>query len=295
MLARLSLLNDGSLLAELQVKPMWVKQIRSKQLVDETLSARFKQVESGETSEFGINSEGVLCFCGRICIPKDDDLRQSILWEVHSGLYVMHPGGNKMYRNLRELCWRLGLKREVMEFVGKCLVCQKVKAEHQLPSGLLHPLPSKHWDGSIRSTVWVKVLNSNMLDGVGEQRVLGPELVANTEDKVKLIRDCLKEASDWQKSYTNLKRREIEYAAGNLVFLKVSPYPSHVVAIEEIEVSPNLTFEEEPIQIIDRDVKELRRKSVPLVKVLWRNHKAEEATWEPEEAMRRQYPQLFES
>ncbi|XP_016737880.1 uncharacterized mitochondrial protein AtMg00860-like [Gossypium hirsutum] len=67
------------------------------------------------------------------------------------------------------------------------------------------------------------------------------------------------------------------------------------MAVEEIEVSPDLTFKEEPIQIIDRDVKELRRKSVPLVKVLWRNHKVDEATWEPEEVMQRQYPQLFES
>ncbi|XP_052882719.1 uncharacterized protein LOC128291579 [Gossypium arboreum] len=119
--------------------------IRSKQLVDETLGARFKQVESGETLDFGINSEGVLCFCGRMYIPKGDDLRQSILQEAHSGLFAMHPGGNKMYRNLRELYWWPGLKRKVMEFVNKCLVCQKVKAEHQLPSWLLQPVKITLW------------------------------------------------------------------------------------------------------------------------------------------------------
>ncbi|XP_016749007.1 uncharacterized protein [Gossypium hirsutum] len=187
---------------------------------------------------------------------------------------------------------------------------------------------------------------------LGERRVLGLELVADTEDKVKLIQDHLKEDSDRQKSYADLKHREIEYVVGDLIFLKVSswkkvlrfgrkgklsprfigPYqvvkrvvpvayqlelppelsqihdvfhvsmlrryrsdPSHVVVIEEIEVRPDLTFEEEPIQIIGRDVKVLRRKSIPLVKVLWCNHKVEEATWEPEEAMRCQHPQLFES
>ena len=62
--------------------------------------------------------------------------------------------------------------------------------------------------------------------------------------------------------------------------------PTHVVPVAEIEVWPDLTFEEEPMQILDRDVKVLRRKSVPLVKVLWRNHGREKATWEPEEAMR---------
>ncbi|XP_012477579.1 uncharacterized protein LOC105793200 [Gossypium raimondii] len=69
--------------------------------------------------------------------------------------------------------------------------------------------------------------------------------------------------------------------------------PTHIVSIEEIEVRPNLTFEEEPVQILDREVKVLRKKSIPLVKVLWCNCSSEEATWEPEEAMRRQYPHLF--
>ncbi|KAA3466784.1 reverse transcriptase [Gossypium australe] len=162
---------------------------------------------------------------------------------------------------------------------------------------------------------------------LGERRLL---------EKVKLIRGWLKEASDRQKSYANLKRKEIEYSVGDFVFLKVSPWkkilrfgwkgklsprfigpyrvlkrvgpvayhlsyllsytrymmysmryhsdPSHVVPVEEIEVKPNLTFEEEPV---------LRRKYVPLVKVLWRNHGSEEATWEPDKAMRHQYPRLF--
>ena len=71
--------------------------------------------------------------------------------------------------------------------------------------------------------------------------------------------------------------------------------PTHVVLVAEIEVQTDLTFEEEPVQILDRDVKILRRKSVPLVKMLWCNHGREEATWEPEVAMRQQYPHLFYS
>ena len=61
--------------------------------------------------------------------------------------------------------------------------------------------------------------------------------------------------------------------------------PPHIISIEEIEVRPDLTFEEESVQILDHDVKVLRRKSVPLVKVLWRNHCSEEAPWEPKETM----------
>ena len=59
---------------------------------------------------------------------------------------------------------------------------------------------------------------------LGERQVLGPKLVADTEDKVKLIRDQLKESSDRQKSYVDLKRKEIEYSVGDMVFLKVSPW-----------------------------------------------------------------------
>ncbi|KAA3480647.1 ABC transporter G family member 33-like [Gossypium australe] len=62
--------------------------------------------------------------------------------------------------------------------------------------------------------------------------------------------------------------------------------PSHVVPVEEIEVRSDLSFEEEPVQILDRDVKVFRRKTILLVKVLWWNHDSEEASWEPEDEMK---------
>ena len=69
--------------------------------------------------------------------------------------------------------------------------------------------------------------------------------------------------------------------------------PSHVVSSKVIELRPDLTYKEEPVEILAREVKELWNKRIPLVKVLWRNHKTEEATWESEETMRQQYSQLF--
>ena len=69
--------------------------------------------------------------------------------------------------------------------------------------------------------------------------------------------------------------------------------PSHVVSSETIELRPDLTYEEEPVEILAREVKELRNKNILLVKVLCRNNKTEEATWESEDTMRKQYPQLF--
>ncbi|XP_070046901.1 uncharacterized protein LOC107763386 [Nicotiana tabacum] len=70
--------------------------------------------------------------------------------------------------------------------------------------------------------------------------------------------------------------------------------PSHVLDRHEIEVDDTLTYEEIPVVIVDRQVRRLRTKDVASVKVIWSNHSAEEATWEPEEVMKKKYPYLFE-
>ena len=68
---------------------------------------------------------------------------------------------------------------------------------------------------------------------------------------------------------------------------------SHVLGYESLDVDPMLTYEEKPIEILDRKDKVLRNKIMSLVKVLWHNHVVEEATWETEEDMRKRYPELF--
>ena len=170
--------------------------------------------------------------------------------------------------------------------------------------------------------------------------MIGPDLIQETKEKVKMIRERLKVATYKHKSYADMKRKDIRYKIGEKVFLKVSPWKkvmrfekkgklspgpyeviekvgpvayrlalppdlekihnvfhvsmlrwyrsdsSHVVSSETIELRPDLTYEEEPVEILAREVKELRNKKILLVKVLWRNHKTEEATWESEETMR---------
>ncbi|KAB2629775.1 S ribonuclease [Pyrus ussuriensis x Pyrus communis] len=69
--------------------------------------------------------------------------------------------------------------------------------------------------------------------------------------------------------------------------------PSHVIPPQPLEINPDLTYDEEPVTIIDWKEKVLRNKTVKLVKVLWRNHSVEEATWETEGRMRDLYPRLF--
>ena len=76
---------------------------------------------------------------------------------------------------------------------------------------------------------------------------------------------------------------------------KYMPDSSHVLTVEPVELGANLTYEEQPVQILDRKEQVLRTKKIPLVKVLWRNQNVKEATWEPEEAMRQKYPDLFDN
>ncbi|XP_021666176.2 uncharacterized protein LOC110654477 [Hevea brasiliensis] len=121
---------------------------------------------------------------------------------------------------------------------------------------------------------------------LSDDKFIGPDLVRQTEEKVKIIRDRLKAASDRYKSYADLNRKDIEYEVSDKVFLKVSPWkkvlrfkkkgklslrsdPSHVLYIETIEVQPDLTYEEEPVQILEWEIKELRNKKILLVKVLF--------------------------
>ena len=152
-----------------------------------------------------------------------------------------------------------------------------------------------------------------------------------------MIRDSLKVVPDLQKSYADLKRKDIEFEISDRVFLKVSQWkkllrfgrkgklslrfirlyeiterigriayrlllppelekihdvfhvsmlrryrtnPSHIISPSDIEIQFDMTYEEKPIRILAREVKELQNRKISLVKVLWHRHSVEEATWE---------------
>ena len=177
---------------------------------------------------------------------------------------------------------------------------------------------------------------------IGERKLLGPEIVQMTMDKVNIIRARLKATQDRQKSYDDKRRKDLEFEVEDRVFLKLSPWkgvirfgkrgklspryigpfeiverigpvayrlhlpnelsrvhnvfhismlrkyipdPSQVLETPEIELRDDLSYEEQPVQILGREEKELRSKTISLVKILWRNHLVEKATWEREDQM----------
>ena len=184
---------------------------------------------------------------------------------------------------------------------------------------------------------------------VGESSITGPDLIRDTSENVSLIRQRLLTTQNRQKSYTDVRRRPLEFEVGDHVFLKVMPkrgvvrfdkrrklslriigpfqilervgtvayrlalLPSmsgvhevfhvsmlqkytpdsaHVVDWGQIEVA-NRTFEEGPVCILDSCDQVLRRKTVRLVRVLWRHYGVEESTWERDDTIRATYPFLF--
>ena len=184
----------------------------------------------------------------------------------------------------------------------------------------------------------------------GESKLLGPDLVQEALEKVKLIRERLLTAQSRQKAYADHRRRELEFSVGDQVFLKVSPMkgimrfgkkgklspryvgpyeiiervgnvayklllppelggvhpvfhvsmlrkylpdPSHVIQPQAVQLDKNLAYVEAPVRILDQQIRKLRSKEIPLVKVAWEKHSQEEATWEVEADMRQRYPALF--
>ncbi|GJX53286.1 putative reverse transcriptase domain-containing protein [Tanacetum coccineum] len=153
---------------------------------------------------------------------------------------------------------------------------------------------------------------------VGEAQLSGPELIQETE-KIVLIKQRMQAAQDRQKSYADKKRKPMEYEVGDRVMLKVSSWkgvvrfgkrgkliqryvrPSKkcyadeplVMPLEGIHVDDKLQFVEEPVEIMEREIKRLKRSRIPLVKVRWNSRRGPEFTWEREDSFKKKYPHLF--
>ncbi|TYK23828.1 reverse transcriptase [Cucumis melo var. makuwa] len=392
------------------------------ELNDPYLVEKRRLVETGQGEDFSISSNDGLTFEGRLCVPEDSAVKKELLTDAHISPFTMHPRSTKMYQDLRSVYWWRNMKREVADFVSRCLVCQHVKASRQRPAGLLQPLSVPRWKwesvsmdfitGLLKTlkgytVIWVVVdrqtKSAHFVPGkstytaskhevrlqhrfssvdrwanrevepdfgghaeslcarvfresfvcwgeVGEQRMLGPELVQTTNAAIQKIRARMLTAQSRQKSYADVRRKDLEFGVGDMVFLKVAPIkgvlrfekkgklcprfvgpfeileridpvayrlvlppsfsvvhdvfhvsmlrryvadPTHVVDFEPLQISENLSYEEQPVEILAREVKKLCSREISLVKVLWRNHEVEEATWEREEDMRAQYPELF--
>jgi hypothetical protein len=129
----------------IEVESTLEQEIHKGQIGDAKIQEIQDLITEGRGPEFTEDEQGTVWFKNRICVPKIDSLRETILKEAHDSDYSIHPGSTKMYQDLKQKYWWYGLKRDVAAHVAKCDVCQRVKAEHQRPAGLLHPLKIPEW------------------------------------------------------------------------------------------------------------------------------------------------------
>nr|GEX56751.1 putative reverse transcriptase domain-containing protein [Tanacetum cinerariifolium] len=97
-------------------------------------------------------------------------------------------------------------------------------------------------------------------------------------------------------SYADLKRKSMEFEVGDRVMLKVSPWKGvvrFVMPLKGIHVDDRLQFVEEPVEIMEREIKRLKRSWIPLVKVRWDSRRGHEFTCEREDSFKKKYPHLF--
>ena len=113
---------------------------------DEKLAIEVHKIMNGEIGEnFNITQDEVLTMKGRMCVSDIEDLRRLIMQEAHCSTYAMYSDSTKMYRTIKENYWWSGMKKDIVKFVSKCLVCQQVKAEHQKLARTFHLLPIPKW------------------------------------------------------------------------------------------------------------------------------------------------------
>ena len=99
-----------------------LNQMLEAQKSDKKIYAIVSQNREGKEIEFSVNEDGFLYYRDQFCVPNDDELKKSILEVAHCGSFTIHPGSMKMYHDLKTSYWWSGMKRDVSEFVTKCMV-----------------------------------------------------------------------------------------------------------------------------------------------------------------------------
>ncbi|WVZ89342.1 hypothetical protein U9M48_035763 [Paspalum notatum var. saurae] len=134
-------------LYNLIIEPTIKEQIIMSQKEDKGMAFIREGMDEKKKACFTFDDQGVLWFKNRLVVPKDMELRKKLLDETHTSMFTMHPGSNKMYKDLKQKFWWTRMKREIAKYVSKCDVCQRVKADHLKPAAsMLQPLALPAWN-----------------------------------------------------------------------------------------------------------------------------------------------------
>ncbi|GKE28220.1 putative reverse transcriptase domain-containing protein [Tanacetum coccineum] len=229
--------------------------------------------------------DGGLYFMDRIWIPLIGDVRTMIMNEAHATRYYIHPGADKMYYDLRDMYWWPVMKKDIATHVKKLsrLCINEIVARHEVPVSIISDR-----DGRLTSRFWQTL-----------QKALGTRLDMSTAyhpqtdgQSIALEgRDAFREEG---LSFENAPGVECYTHTFHVSILKKCLMDENLhVPLEEIRVDKTLRFVEEPAEIMDHEVKRLKRSRIPIVKVCWNSKRRPEFTWECEDFLKTKYPNLF--
>nr|GEU69002.1 putative reverse transcriptase domain-containing protein [Tanacetum cinerariifolium] len=160
---------------------------------------------------------------------------------------------------------------------------------------------------------------------VRDAQLTGPAIIYETTEKIVQIKSKIQATRDRQKSYANIRRKPLEFQVRDKVMLKVSPWkgvvhfgkrgklnPSQVyntfyvlnlkkclsdeslvIPLEELHVDDKLNFVEEQVEVVNYEIKRLKRSHIPIIKVRWNSKRSPEFNWEHEDQFKQKYPHLF--
>ncbi|GJW55377.1 putative reverse transcriptase domain-containing protein [Tanacetum coccineum] len=128
---------------------------------------------------------------------------------------------------------------------------------------------------------------------VGGSQLTSPEMIRETTKNIIQIKNRLLTARSHQKSYADRRTKPLEFKVGDMLLLKCLADENLIILLDEIQLDDKLHFIEEPVEIINREVKRLKQSRIPIVKVRWNSRRGPEFTWEHEDQFKNKYPYLF--
>uniref|UniRef100_J3MEG0 Reverse transcriptase RNase H-like domain-containing protein n=1 Tax=Oryza brachyantha TaxID=4533 RepID=J3MEG0_ORYBR len=204
--------------------------VREAQQHDRLLSGMRKRILEGCSSEFSLDEHGIVLFRGRLCIPQKSEVKADILHEAHRTPYSLHPGETKMYRDLKQIFWCKCTMVDISKYVASCGLLQPLGIPDSWESHL--PLTEFAYNNSYQASIKMtpfealygrKCVSPLCWDVVGERSLLGLDFIHQIAEMVQEIQQNLLASQSHQKSYADVRRRDLEFAVGDHVLLRVSP------------------------------------------------------------------------
>ncbi|GJV50705.1 putative reverse transcriptase domain-containing protein [Tanacetum coccineum] len=264
--------------------PTQILEAQTKAIKEENIKAENLQ---GMDKAFEVRPDRTCCVKNRSWLPLFGNLRDLIMHESHKSKYSIHPGSDKMYQDLKKLYWWPNMKAIIAEYVGKCLTCSKVKAESARDRQRSYAnVRRKPLEFQVGDRVMLKVSPRKGVIRFGKRgklnpRCIGPFKILKRISPVAYKLELPEELSNVYSTFhfSNLK--------------KCLSDESLVIPMKELQLDDKLIFVEEPEEIMDREVKQLKQSRIPIVKVRWNSKRGPEFTWEREDQIHAKYPYLF--